>query len=59
MKLNSYDYSVMLGANNAGKTNHSRINKLVDKAYNILNGELPDSGENCGYCKWNYEIVKF
>ena len=26
-------------------TNLSRVDNLVDKAYNILNGELPDHGE--------------
>jgi hypothetical protein len=40
------------------KTNHSRVDKLVDKAYAILSGELPDSHENCDYCKWNKEIIK-
>jgi len=40
------------------KTNLYRVDKLIDKAYTILNGELPDSGENCGYCKWNKEIIK-
>ena len=41
------------------KTNFSRVDKLVDKAYNILNGEIPESHENCEYCKWNQEIIKF
>jgi len=40
------------------KTNLSRVDKLVDKAYNILNGEMPESNENCDYCKWNQEIIK-
>ena len=34
------------------KTNHSRINKLIDKAHSILSGELPDSNENCEYCMY-------
>jgi len=38
------------------KTNLSRVDKLVDKAYNILNGELPDSNEDCDYCKWIKEM---
>ena len=41
------------------ETNFSRVNKLVDKAYDVLNGEVPDSNENCDYCKWNQEIIKF
>ena len=41
------------------KANLSRVNELIDKAYNILNGELPESNENCEYCKWNQEIIKF
>ena len=39
------------------KTNFSRVDKLIDKAYNVLNGNLPESNENCGYCKWNQEII--
>jgi hypothetical protein len=35
------------------KTNLSRINKLIVKACNVLNGNLPASDENCEYCKWN------
>jgi len=34
------------------KTNFSRVNNLIDKAYNVLNGNLPASDENCEYCKW-------
>lgn len=34
------------------KTNLSRVDKLIEKAYNVLNGEMPKSGENCEYCKW-------
>ena len=41
------------------KTNFSRIDKLVEEAYEVLNGEIPDSHENCDYCKWNQEIIKF
>jgi len=37
-------------------TNHSRVDNLVDIAYDILNGELPEVGENCEYCKWEKEI---
>ncbi len=40
------------------KTNPSKINILVDRAYDILNGVLPDSNQNCEYCKWNKEIIK-
>ena len=41
------------------KTNLSRVNKLIEKAHDALNGEQPDSNENCEYCKWNQEIIKF
>lgn len=41
------------------KTNLSRVDNLVSKAYDILNRELPESHENCEYCKWNQEIIKF
>jgi hypothetical protein len=41
------------------KTNLSRINKLVDKAFAVLNGKMPKSNGNCEYCKWNKEIIKF
>lgn len=34
------------------KTNYSKVDQLVDKAYNILDGEIPDSNEDCDYCKW-------
>jgi hypothetical protein len=40
------------------KSNLSRVNKLVNNAYDILNGELPDSNEYCEYCNWNQEIIK-
>ena len=40
------------------KTNISRIDTLVDKAYTVLNGEMHDSSENCGYCKWREETIK-
>jgi len=29
---------------------------MLDKAFDILNGELPESHENCDYCKWNQEV---
>jgi len=40
------------------RTNPDRAKKLVEKAYNILNGEMPESGENCEYCKWKDETSK-
>ena len=40
------------------KTNLSRVNGLIEKAYKILNGELPDPSTNCGYCNWSQEIIK-
>ena len=41
------------------KTDRSSMKEFVDKAYKILNGKLPESNKNCGYCKWNQEIIKF
>jgi hypothetical protein len=40
------------------KTNLSRINKLLEKAYNVLNGKIPESDENCEYCKWKEDSFK-
>ena len=40
------------------KTNLTRVNKLVEKAYDVLNGELPDSSEKCEYCKWIENSIK-
>lgn len=40
------------------KTNLSRVDKLIDKAFNILNEDLPKSNDNCEYCKWNEEIIR-
>ncbi len=34
------------------KTNPSSIKDLVKEAFNILNGDIPEVGENCEYCKW-------
>jgi len=39
--------------------NHNIVKKLVKKAYNILNDEIPESNKNCEYCKWNQEMDKF
>ena len=41
------------------KKNSLRAKNLVDRAYDVLNKEIPKSHENCGYCKWNQEIIKF
>jgi len=38
------------------KTNLARVNSLIDRAYTVLNEELPDSNKNCGYCKWVTEV---
>ena len=38
------------------KTKLSRVDKLLDKAHNILLEDIPDSNENCPYCNWNQEI---
>ncbi len=35
------------------------VDALGGKAYNVLNGELPESGEDCDYCKWNQESNVF
>lgn len=34
------------------KINLSRVKILVDKAFTILNNEIPEVGDNCEYCKW-------
>jgi hypothetical protein len=34
------------------KTNPERAKKLVNKAKTILDGELPEHGKNCEFCKW-------
>ena len=34
------------------KTNHQSVEELLSKAHRILNGEMPQPGENCDYCKW-------
>jgi len=38
------------------KTDQSRVEKLTEKAYTILHGKLPNSNENCNYCKW-HEVI--
>jgi len=34
------------------KTKTDYVVNLLNQAYNVLKGEIPDSGENCEYCKW-------
>lgn len=41
------------------KTNPSHAKELVNKAYNVLNGPMPKHSNNCEYCKWHQEIIKF
>jgi len=41
------------------KTYPSLVNDLIKKAFDVLNGDIPEVGENCEYCKWNQEIIKF
>ena len=41
------------------QTDFSRVDNLLNKAYNILNGEMPNSNKDCEYCKWNQELNKF
>jgi len=39
------------------KTNPDRVNSLIEKAYDILNGEIPESGEKCEHCKWINQVT--
>ena len=41
------------------KTNISRVDNLIEKAFTVLNGKVPDSDKNCEYCKWSQEVIKF
>lgn len=34
------------------ETSFKDVEQLLEKAYNILNGEIPESGEDCKYCDW-------
>ena len=34
------------------ETSPSHAKELVNMAYNVLNGSIPEPSENCGYCKW-------
>jgi hypothetical protein len=34
------------------KTNHLRVENLVNKAFTVINGGLPELNQNCKYCKW-------
>ena len=40
------------------KTNFKKVEKLVEKAYNILNGPIPKSSKDCEFCKWRDESSK-
>lgn len=40
------------------KTSPMKVEKLVDKAYNVLDGQMPESGDNCEYCRWTDETSK-
>lgn len=35
------------------RTNPDRVKPLIEKAYAVLNDEIPDPGENCQYCRWS------
>jgi len=37
-------------------TSISRVKHLLQKAKEIMEGEMPASGEGCGYCKWLKEL---
>jgi hypothetical protein len=39
-------------------SNPHPVIKLVNKAYNVLNGQIPKPGNNCEYCKWKEETSK-
>jgi hypothetical protein len=41
------------------ETNPGRIKGLVEKAYTILTGEIPENAANCEYCKWKDETLMF
>lgn len=40
------------------KTNPTQAKKLVKKAYDVLNGPMPEPSENCQYCKWAEEMLQ-
>jgi len=33
-------------------TNSDQIKHLLKRAYEILNGKMPDPNENCEFCRW-------
>ena len=39
------------------KTNPTHVIKLVNKAYNVLNEQIPKPGYRCEYCKWREETL--
>jgi len=34
------------------ETNPDRAKELIEKAHNILNGDIPEHEGNCEFCKW-------
>jgi len=39
-------------------TNTNRAKKLIEQAINVLNGDMPEPGKDCEFCKWwDMEIV--
>ena len=40
------------------KTNPIHAKELVKKAYDVLNGPMPEPSNNCMYCKWTEELIK-
>jgi len=34
------------------QTDPGRVTEIIKKAHKVLNGEIPEHGENCEYCKW-------
>ena len=37
------------------KISVSNAERIFDEALKVLEGEIPDSGEECGFCTWNKE----
>jgi hypothetical protein len=34
------------------KTNPNRVVKYIQKAFDVLNGQMPGSGKDCAFCRW-------
>jgi len=40
------------------KTSLTHVKELENKAYNVLNGPMPQHSYNCKFCKWREETLK-